>query len=133
GSRLLARPLAATLVEGARRRLDAARVRRLLGSGSLALRLTPSAGRLFALAGLEPELVALLERSQGVALDLVLGAAPTEVGLPGAVFALLSAGALELVAAREEESADGDPASSLRSIVEGSAARAEDGTYFEIL
>ena len=132
-TRLLARPLATVLVEGARRRLTAARVRRLLGHGALSVSLTPLAHTRFERGGLEPELVALLERSEGGSLDQVLDAAPAEEGVPGAVYAMVAAGALRLAPSDAAAHRASDPAAAARSAIEAAARLAEDGTYFAIL
>jgi hypothetical protein len=131
--RLLARPLAAVLVEGARRRLTAARVRRLLGSGALGVRLTPIARVRFEQVELEPELVALLERSDGATLDTLLAAAPAEEGVPGVVYAMVAASALRLVASEGDAIVEMDPVGAVRSAIDAAAALAEDGSYYAIL
>lgn len=132
--RLLARPLSAVLMEGARRRLGPSRVRRLVGSGALAVRLTPIAAVRFDRAGIEPELVALIERSEGEPIDAILDAAPPEEGLAGALYALVAAGALRLVATESDAEGKGtDSTAAARSIIDAAAALAEDAHYFAIL
>ncbi len=127
------RRFAEVVVEGARRRLDARRVRRLLGGRGSALRLTDAArrGRLEAL-GLEPELALLVERHDGARLDALIGAAPPEEGLPGALFALVSAGVIEL-GAEPTSAVPDETVTAVRAAVEAAHVLAEDGTYFAIL
>ncbi len=133
GPRLLAAPLPAVLFEGARRRLTATRVRRLLGSGALSVRLTPIARLRFERAALEPELIALLERCDGATVDALLAAAPPEEGVAGALFALVAASAIRLVSADEDVEVDADPAGAVRAAVEAAAVLAEDSHYFGLL
>ena len=132
-TRLLARPLATVLVEGARRRLGPSRVRRLVGGGALALSLTPLAAARFERAGIEPELVSLLVRSEGALLDEVIDAAPPEEGVAGAVYALIAAGALRLAPSEGALGRTSDPAAAARAAIEAAARLAEDGTYFAVL
>jgi len=130
---LLAATLSEVLVEGARRRLTPTRVRRLLGTGPLAVRMVPRAADYLGRIGLEPEIVALLERHDGASLDRLLRSVPAEEGLAGAVYALVAAGIARVAAAGSETGDEPDPAGSVRAAVEAAASLARDGHYFAIL
>jgi len=81
--------LAAVLVEGARQRLDASRVRRLLAKEEGVMVLGPEAPARFIEAAVEPEVVALLMDYEGATLDAILTAGPAHLGVPGLLFALV--------------------------------------------
>jgi hypothetical protein len=131
-ARVLASSLRAVVVEGARRRLSTARVRRLLGSEALVVELAPRARELFAAAGLEPEVAGLFERHEGASLDVLLASAVPSEGLAGLCWALVSAGALR-VRSGAGDARSIDPASALRDAVESAERLAFDGDYFAIL
>jgi hypothetical protein len=131
--RPFARPLLALVVEGARRRLDAARVARLLGPGSVRVSRTPELAALSIAAGVPPELTALLTPAAGATLEALAAAAPPEEGVSGAVYALVCAGGLRVEAAPVASDASGAAAERARRELAALASIAEDADYFVVL
>lgn len=132
-TRVLARPLRASLVEAARTALGAAEVRELLGPAPVALGLGPRREAGLAAAELPFELVELLVRMEGRSLDDLLAAAPTEPGLAGALFALVAGDALVPTAPPEDAAPPPEARDAVRGLVDAAAELADDGDYFAIL
>ncbi len=128
-----ARPLPALLVEGARRRIGIARARALLGTASYVLHLPSLSHERFRAAGLEPEVVALLQRHEGMTLSSLFEAVPPDEGIGGAVWLLVQVGALHLVEGEASAMTAGDPADAVRRAVLDAAELARDGDYFAML
>lgn len=131
--RPFALPLLALVVEGARRRLDATRVARLLGPGPVRVVRTPELALLLAASGIPPELAALLTPATGATLDALSLAAPAEEGVPGAVYALVCAGALRVEPAPLAHDASGAAMERAKRELGALASVAEDGDYFSVL
>ena len=130
---VLGRSLESALVEGARRRLPTARVRRLLGGAAVAVRLDPDARERLIRAELEPELEALLVRNDGAAFDEIIATAPVEVGVAGAVFALVAAGVARVVTLEGAVPDAVDALAFARETVDAGFAAAQDADYFAVL
>lgn len=133
-SRVLERPLRAALVTAAREALDVGRVRALLepaGQAEPGLAFGPRREAALAPAELPFELVELIVRLEGRRLSDFLAAAPTETGLAGLLYALLSADALVVTEAPDPPS--DDARRSVVALVEAAASRALDADYFAIL
>jgi len=131
--RPFARPLLALVVEGARRRLDAVRVARLLGPASVRVVRTADLAPLLAATGIAPELAALLTPAGGATFDALCAAAPAEEGVPGAVYAFVCAGALRVEAAPVARDVSGAALERAKRELAALAAIAEDGDYFAVL
>ncbi|NOY93258.1 MAG: hypothetical protein GXP55_18895, partial [Deltaproteobacteria bacterium] len=127
---LLRGSLPALLLEAARERLDARDLESVTGDAETRLELLGGAHRIFRAAEVEPELVRLLERNDGVDPRDLAAALPTALGAPGLLIALAQMGALRL--ARGEARQTNDTPFSGGAILRAQA-RALDGDYFEIL
>ncbi len=131
---LLASSLPAVLAEGARRRIDPARLRVLFGGGDLVIELGEGLDAAAAALELEPEVVAAVRRADGASVDTFLDAAPGEEGLAGALLALHATGAVFVRArAADHTGVTRDRRSAIRSLVESAHALAEEGCYFDVL
>jgi hypothetical protein len=131
---LLASPLPAVIAEGARRRIDPARLRVLFGGGDLVIALGDGYGAAANALELEPEVVSAVRRADGASVDVLLDAAPVEEGLAGALLALHATGAVFLRArAADHTGVVVDPRTSVRALVESAHALAEEGCYFDVL
>ncbi len=131
--RPFSRSLLALVVEGARRRLEPARVASLLGPGPVRLLPTADCAARVAEAGLAPELAALVCDAAGATLDALTAAAPPEEGVAGAVFALVRAGALRVEAAPAAPPVSHEAAAVARAELAALALLAEDADYFAVL
>jgi hypothetical protein len=131
---LLASPLPAVVAEGARRRIDPARLRVLFGGGDLVIELGEGLDAAGNALELEPEVMSAVRRADGASIDTFLDAAPVEEGLAGALLALHSTGAV-FVRARSADHTGVvlDPQTSVRALVEAAHTLAEEGCYFDVL
>ncbi len=131
---LFASPLPAVLAEGARRRIDPARVRVLFGGGDMVIELGEGLDAAAAALELEPEVVSALRRADGGSVETFLDAAPAEEGLAGALLALHATGAVFLEARPADHTGVvSDPRTAVRALVEAAYALAEEGCYFDVL
>lgn len=127
----LARPFLHVAVEQVRRHIRVRGILRWLDvSLSDRLVLASSFHSRAAEAGLEPEMIAALERAAGSRLSHVFTSVAAEAGVVGAVYALASADALRF----ERAEADGvDDSQALRESLERASELAREGDYFRIL
>lgn len=125
--------LAAVLVEGARRRLDVGRVRRLLSDQQGVMALGPEAPARFIEAVVEPEIVALLMDHEGTTLDALLTAGPPDSGIAGLVFALVGIGALSFRDGSPRELSGAVEPAVVRSTIRRMNDLIAESDYFRIL
>ena len=122
--------LPSLLLEAARRRLRVSELHTITGEGDAKLELLGGAHRIFRASEVEPELVRLLERNDGVDPRAMATSLPSTLGIPGLLIALSQMGAVRL--SRGEARSSNDTPLSGAAILRAQA-RALDGNYFEIL
>ena len=132
-ARPFARSMFALVVEGARRRLDLARVARLLGPDRVRLVPTAELAAHLSLAGIPPELAALLMATAGSTLDALSDATPAEEGMAGAAYALVCAGSLRVEATGLVREVSVAAVERAKRELAARASIAEDADYFVVL
>lgn len=155
GASPLGAPLRLAVVEAARRAIDAAHARTILGGGgeggatagraitqtgvgglTIALRRAARFDAIGAEGLMPPEIAALLARLEGEPIERVWQEAPDEPGLPGLLAALVAAGALhaELAPARQDAARTSEEgARAARRAIDDAARLAEESDYFALL
>jgi len=132
GSGTLGRPLAAAVVEAARRAIGEKAARAMLG-GAVVVAPGPRLEAMAAEGAIAPELALLFERLRGAPLERVLAEAVDEPGAAGLVAALAAGGALIATSTVPPEVSVAERAQAARREIEIADRTAEEADYFAVL